>query len=198
MKEMTLKEIEKALGYEIKIIADKPGRKLADIAVGETFKVGELEFVVLEHSKDTTAVILKNCWKRATFDSSSNNYADSEIRKELNTAFYDTLVPLVGKDNIIKHTIDLTSDDGRKEYENVDDFVSLLTCDLFRRYVYILDKYKPGMWWWLATAYSTKSNGCTTSVRCVDDDNTVNYGDCNIEYGVRPFCILKSDIFVSE
>lgn len=144
MKEMTLKEIEKALGYEIKIIADKPGRKLADIAVGETFKVGELEFVVLEHSKDTTAVILKSCWKRAEFDCESNNYAESDIRSDLNTTFYNTLSSLVGKDNIIKHTVDLTSDDGRKGYEKVEDFVSMLTCDLFRRYVYILDKYKPG------------------------------------------------------
>ncbi len=198
MQEMTLKEIEKALGYEVKIIADKPRRMLSDIAVAETFKVGKLEFVVLEHAKDTTAVILKDCWRRAKFDNTSNNYAESDIRSDLNTNFYNTLVSLLGKENIIKHTVDLTSDDGRKEYDKVEDYISLLTCDLFRRYVYTLDKYKPGMWWWLATPYSVKSNGYEVSVRCVRGDNSLYCNFCYYDHGVRPFCILKSNIFISE
>lgn len=198
MKEMTLKEIEKALGYEVKIIVDKPRRKLSDIAAGETFKVGDLEFIVLWHSKDTTAVILKNCWKIARFDSNTNNYAKSEIRKELNTTFYNALATLVGKNSIIKYTVDLTSDDGRKDYDVIQDYISLLTCDLFRRYVYTLDKYKPGMWWWLATPYSVKSNGYEVSVRCVGIDNVLYVNDCYYVNGVRPFCILKSNIFISE
>ena len=44
-------EMAKSLGIE--------QNKLSDIPVGETFKIGEYEFIVLEHSKETTAVILK-------------------------------------------------------------------------------------------------------------------------------------------
>ena len=171
--------------------------QLEDVPAGETFKVGDLEFVVLEHWDNATAVLLKELWKTCAFDDASNDYKDSEIRKELNSNFYNELSSAVGEDNIIEHTVDLTSDDGRKDYENCTDDVSLLTCDQYRKYVTILDKYRAGIWW-LATAYSTKDNGYSFSVRCVDDRGTLsNYG-CGNDLGVRPFCILKSNIFVSK
>ena len=200
MREMTLKEIEKALGYEVKIIAEKPKRQLSEIPVGETFKVGDLEFVVLEHSGGVTAVILKEFWRRSKFDDNTNNYAESRVRKELNDEFYNKLSEIIGSENIIKHTVDLTSDDGRKEYGEVKDYIGLLTCDLFRKYVTVLDKYNPKKDWYLATPYSVKSNGYDRLVRCVScvstlDNNFCSNGD---DYGVRPFCILKSNIFVSE
>lgn len=172
--------------------------QLKDIPVGETFKVGNLEFVVLEHESGTSAVILKEFWKASAFDDSSNDYKESEIRKQLNTDFYNELSSAVGEENIIEHVVDLTSDDGRKDYEYCTDKVSLLTCDKYRKYVLILDKYRPGSWWWLATAYSTKDNGYSLSVRCVGNFGALYYMNCSNDYGVRPFCIFKSNIFVSK
>ena len=154
-KEMTLQEIQEKLGCKIKIVDEKAKVKLSDIEVGKPFKVGYLEFVVLEHFSNITAVILKDFWKKASFDSDSNDYRSSDIRKDLNNDFHNQLSEIVGKENIIKHAVDLTSDDGRKEYEICMDYVSLLTCDLYRKYVNILDKYNPRQWWWLATPYST-------------------------------------------
>lgn len=197
-KEMTLQEIQEKLGYKIKIVDEKEKKRLADIEVGKTFKVGSLEFIILEHSKETTAVILKDFWKTAKFDDNLNDYYSSDIRNDLNTNFKNQLAVLVGKTNIIEHTVNLISDDGRKKYGKCHDYISLLTCDLYRRYVEILDKYNPKRWWWLATAYSTKSNGCSSFVRCVISYGTVSNSSCDNNIGVRPFCILKSDIFVSE
>lgn len=196
-KEMTLQEIQNILGYEVKIVASKPTKQLSDIAAGETFKIGDLEFIVLGHTNGNTCVILKDFWKEEKFDSSSNNYANSSVRKELNGKFYNKLVALVGKDNIVRHTVDLTSDDGRDDYEEVEDFVSLLTCDMYRKYVHTLDKYRPSGWWWLATPYSTESNGYSIWVRYVFDDGALCDGDCGCDGGVRPFCIFKSSISVS-
>lgn len=196
-KEMTLQEIQNALGYEIKIVADKPSKQLLDIPVGETFKLGDLEFIVLEHQNGYTNVILKEFWKEDVFDSNTNNYANSNIRKELNRDFYNKLASLVGKDDIVLHTTDLTSDDGRNDYDKVEDYVSLLTCDMYRKYVYVLDKYRPKSWWWLATPYSTESNGYVAFVRIVRDVGTLNGYYCDYNDGVRPFCIFKSSIFVS-
>ena len=196
-KEMTLQEIQNILGYEVKIVANKPVKHLSDIPAGETFKIGDLEFVVLGHTCDNTCVILKNFWKTAVFDCSTNNYANSSIRKELNGEFYNKLVALVGKDNIVQHTVDLTSDDGRNDYNEVEDHVSLLTCDMYRKYVYTLDKHRLDSWWWLTTPYSTESNGYDTWVRNVDDFGTLGDDDCDCSLGVRPFCIFKSSISVS-
>ena len=52
-------------------------------------------------------------------------------------------IGVVGKDNIIQHKVDLTADDGRTDYGVCDDYISLLTCDMYRKCVYILEKYNP-------------------------------------------------------
>ncbi len=172
---------------------------LKDITIGEIVKLGDLEFVVLEHNSDgTTALLLKDFWKTATFDDNSNNYSESNIRKDLNENFYKHLSDIVGSENIVKHTVDLTSDDGRTDYGSCEDYISLLTCDMYRKYVHILDEHRPDNWWWLSTAYSTKSNGYDFSVRCVNNIGALGISGCNDSLGVRPFCILKSNIFVSE
>ncbi len=196
-KEMTLQEIQEKLGCKIKIVDEKAKIKLTDIEAGKTFKVGNLEFIVLEQLPMATAVILKDFWKTAQFDSKSNDYKSSDIRAELNEDFYNQLSEFVGKENIILHNVDLTSDDGREDYEECHDYISLLTCEQYRKYVSILDKHNPKKWWWLATPYSTLSD-YNTLVRCVSNNGTLNNFDCNRNNGVRPFCILKSNIFVSE
>ena len=172
---------------------------LFEIAAGDTFKVGNFEFIVLaqNHALGTTEVLLKDFWKTAKFDDNINNYKNSSIRAELNSNFRDELANEIGTINIIPHTVNLTADDGRKDYGMCDDSVSLLTCDMYRKYVDIIDKYMiTSDWWWLATPYSTR-DGYRYTVRCVNDDGTLCNGICNYDYGVRPFCIFKSNIFVS-
>lgn len=190
-----VKQIEESFGFN--------KTQLKDVAVGETFKVGELEFIVLEHKEYNpgnceTFVILKDFWKTDKLDDSSNDYKESSIRQSLNTEFYALLSNAVGSENIVKHTVDLTADDGRTDYNTCGDNISLLTCEMYRKYVYILDKYNPEKWWWLATPYSTKSNGSALSVCCVFRNGALDNRDCLTYFGVRPFCILKSNIFVSK
>lgn len=184
-------EIKRSFGLGSVCLKYKP--------VGDIAKVGDLEFVVLEHNEDgTTALLLKGFWKTVKFDDNSNNYSESDIRKDLNENFYKHLSDIVGSENIVKHAVDLTSDDGRTDYGSCEDYISLPTCDMYRKYVHILDKHRPDSWWWSATAYSTKSNGYDFSVRCVGSGGALYYDRCRSSLGVRPFCILKSNIFVSE
>ena len=190
-----VKQIEESFGFN--------RTELKNIPEGETFKVGELEFIVLEHREvfpghSETLVILKELWKNAKFDDKTNDYKNSSIRKLLNTDFYELISKSVGAENIVNHAVDITADDGRTDYGSCDDNISLLDCDMYRKYVYILEKYNPKKWWWLVTPYSTKSNGYEVSVRCVLGSGAVNDSLCNDVNGVRPFCILKSSIFVSK
>ena len=104
----------------------------------------------------------------------------------------------VGEDNVVSHTVDLTSDDGLKDYGKVERRCSLLTADMYRRYIDILDKFKPDSWWWLATPHSTKRHENDSWVKCVSPSGFIFYGGFYFRgSGVRPFCILKSNIFVS-
>ena len=175
-----------------------PCAKLADVPVGETFKIGSWEFVVLEQLGDATAVILKDLLADDQEFGESNNYAESAV-DALCCEFAGELEDTIGKDNLCEHTVDLTADDGLKDYGSVQCKVSLLTCERYRRYVEALDKHRPGEWWWLATALSTPTHGYSRAVKCVAPSGYVSYGYISVNnFGVRPFCILKSTIFVSR
>ena len=200
MKEMTIQEAQEALksfGVDVNIVEHKSRRKLSDVPVGETFKVGDLEFIVLEHKNNTTAVLLKGLLEMMKFCKYSNDYTYSDVWRELNDYFYDRLTAVIDANSIVFHEVDLTSDDGRDDYGTTNCNVSLLTCDMYRKYVRILDKYRPNShWWWLATAQSTESNGCTVNVCVVLPDGTIHSDACTSYNGVRPYCVFKSDILV--
>lgn len=167
--------------------------KLASIPIGDTFKIGGEEWIVLEQSGNTTAVLKKDLLSDShKFDSNTNNFAKSEIYSFLNDEYYAKLAALIGTNNICEHTVDLTADDGLKDYKKCKAYVSLLTCELYRKYTDIMLKYNPKQWWWFATAYSTPIRGYSELVRCVDGYGALGNICCDYNCGVRPFCILKS------
>jgi len=168
--------------------SDKP---LGKVAPGKTVKIGKREYIVLGHGTDTTALITKEFVKEARFDEKTGDYAASEIRQFLNNNFYKELCNAVGADNVVKHTVNLTANDGTGKGNYVKDNVSLLTADLYRRYREYLPAY--GNWWWLATPFS-KEDGYALSVCCVRGDGALGWDDCGWSSGVRPFCILSSSI----
>ena len=171
--------------------------KLKDIPVGEPFKVGNYEFVVLEHSKETAAVIMKDPLHSEKQFGKNNNFENSNVIK-LCEAFGKEIEGIIGEDNLIEHTVDLTSDDGLKDYGKIKRKMSLLTAELYRRYVETLDKHKIDAWWWLATAYSTPTHDSSSWVKCVSPVGDIGFINCDDNVGVRPFCILNSNIFVSR
>ena len=171
--------------------------KLKDIPVGEPFKIGDYEFVVLDCSEETTAVILKGLLHEEKQFGKNNNFENSNVDK-LCEAFGKEIAGIIGENNLIEHTVDLTSDDGLKDYGSIRRRMSLLTANLYRRYVEILDKHKVKAWWWLATAHSTPTHDCSSWVKCVSPDGIISRNLYISKYGVRPFCILNSNIFVSR
>lgn len=174
--------------------------KLSDIPEGETFKVGDYEFVVLKHLEDKTAVILKELLENSMKFGDTNNFSDEGcvVRKRLEK-FASELEGIVGKDNLITHDVDLTADDGLKDYGKTTAKVSLLTCNLYRKYVEILDNYKVKKWWWLVTPFSTPKHDPDNWVKGVAPSGCVGYfSRGNGNDGVRPFCIFNSNIFVSK
>ena len=143
-----------------------------------------------------TAVILKDIWEKTVFGS-NNRLAGSKV-DELCCEFAEAVADLVGYDGIVEHEVDLTSDDGLKDYGSVQCMASPLTAAQYRQYVDVLDCHKPGAWWWLATPFSTEKHDDGGYVKCVSPSGYLSYDLCNIsDRGVRPFLIFKSDIFVS-
>lgn len=171
--------------------------KLSDIAEGEVFKLGDYEMIVLEQSGDTTAVILKDLLATNETFGKTNDYNGSDADL-LCVKFGEDLGDLIGKEKVIEHTVDLTANDGLRCYGKIRRKASLLTAEQYRRYVYLLDKHKVDKWWWMATTWSTPAHGVELIVLCVSPSGRIDSIGCNGRYGVRPFCILDSSIFVSK
>ena len=170
---------------------------LLNIKEAETCKIGDYEFIVCEHTSEGTILLMKDClYEREQFGN-NNNYNGSNV-DALCEKFADELAKVVGAENIILHTVDLTADDGLRDYGTIERRVSLFTANQYRKYVDILDKYRVDIWTWTATAYSTPKHDDECWINCVAPSGSIddiNYGDY---YGVRPFCILNSNIFVSK
>ena len=172
--------------------------KLATVAAGEICMIGSHEMIVLDHhDTGVTLLLRKDALKKMRFGD-NNNYDGSDADWVCNE-FAAELEEIVGEDNIVLHEVDLTADDGLKDYGKVSRKASLRTANMQREYVEILDKYRLDDWEWLATPYSTPTHDHTSWVKCVSPSGRcrlVSYGNGDI--GVRPFCILNSNIFVSK
>lgn len=170
--------------------------KLAEIPAGGTFKIGDRTFVVLDNCGGIAVSITKNVVKTMKFGS-NNNYQGSEA-DTFCKEFANELAEQIGADNLVEFPVDLTSDDGLKDYGKITRYVALMTADQYREYVEILDKHKPDKWWWLATPYSTARHENDLWVKCVSPAGDFDFDIYrSVNRGVRPFCIFKSDIFVS-
>ena len=171
-------------------------KRLKEYDPGKIVKVSETELIILEHCENGTAVLFKNLLDKAMqFDENSCNYANSSIRKYLNGEFLRALETIVGENNIISHSVDLLTDDGIKTHGTVTDKISLITTDMYRKYRSVIGENME-RWWWTATAWSDEAE--TNCVRCVYDYGVLGNFYCDYSCGVRPFCILNSEIFVSE
>ena len=168
------------------------------IAPSSVINYGGLDCIVLDVEQDKILVLAKESIGNMPFDEgNSNNFPKGTLCKYLNGEFIKKL-KANGADTsaLIPTTIDLTSDDGLKDYGETTQKIFLLTCDMYRKYRSVIPNLDD--WWWLATAYSTESNGYAYIARYVssdgslDDDNA--YSGSN---GVRPAFYLKSSILES-
>lgn len=168
------------------------------IAPSSVISYGGLDCIVLDVEQDKILVLAKESIGNMPFDEgNSNNFPKGTLCKYLNGEFIKTL-KANGADTsaLIPTTIDLTSDDGLKDYGETTQKIFLLTCDMYRKYRSIIPNLDD--WWWLATAYSTESNGCAGSARSVRSGGGLGNGTAYAGHsGVRPAFYLKSSILES-
>jgi hypothetical protein len=177
----------------IQLKEKKEEKTLGSISPGQTVKLGNREYIVLGHATETTAVITKEFAKKMKFGN-NGDYSKSYVREYCNGEFYNELVNAVGKDNIVKHTVNLMADDGTGKHLFVKDNVSILTTELYRRYRAFFPAH--GDWWWTATRVSDDSLGYAHGVCCVHAYGVLDWDNSDSRGGVRPFCILNSSVLV--
>ena len=153
-------------------------------------------WVVTDIFDDSMEVTKAHLLQKNMFFGKSNNYAESNCREFLNTEYIKDVERKFGEENVLKHSVDLTSMDGFKDYGSVEDRVTIRTFDQYRKQAphFELENLVE----WLATPNQTPKRNDDSYVRIVYDDGRVDYRDCGWRsHGVRPVLHLKSSIFVS-
>ena len=194
-----LEEKENAQAVEC---ADKTGMvELSSLAPGETFKIGKQDFIVLEQKVELsqTMVISKGFMAEdEKFDDDTRDYNKSSLKKLIESDIQPIIENAVGVDNLIEHEVDLTSVDMQNEFGTCKCKVRPITFDEARKYNDLLVNKELDDWWWTCTPWSTVERDWPYSIAVVSSSGSFYDGVCNDFYGVRPFCILKSNIFVSK
>lgn len=175
--------------------------QLSELQPGETFKIGEHDFIVLEQNgcSGTTNVISKGFMSEdIVFDDDTKDYNNSNLKKIIEENIQPAIEAGVGVGNIIEQVVSLTSVDMQGEFKPCYCRVRPITFDEARKYNNLLVNKDLDDWWWTCTPWSTADRGWKRTITVVSPSGNVCDYDCCSLLGVRPFCILKSNIFVSK
>lgn len=174
-------------------------KALKAAARGTVFPYAGEKWVVLEHEPAGRTLCLRlDLIPNKPFDENNcNNFATSSSKEWMNGPYLDNLIDAVkGPHAFLTTELDLTADDGLKDYGTCTVTIFLLTVDQYRRNRDVIPNADD--WWWLSTAFSTKSNGYESLARVVYSDGAL---DGNNAYygsnGLRPACYLDSDLLIS-
>lgn len=175
--------------------------RLSELKPGETFKINKYDFIVLcqDDSSQTTKVISKGFMaENVMFDRNTKDYNKSNIKKMIESDIQPIIESAVGAENLVKHDVNLASVDMKHEFENCMCKVRPITFDEAREFNGFLVNKNLNDWGWTCTPWSTKERGCDYSIAVVSPSGNFNYDRYYNYGGVRPFCILKSNIFIEK
>ena len=179
--------------------------RLGKLKRGDKFTAGGIEWLVLGHTNRSqglpivTHIVSTGIIERRAFDEKNrNDLGVSTLLAYLNGEFLERIEDAFGEGTVAEQFIDLTSNDGLKDYGNVKTKVGLLAEEEYRQHRDILPPLGDEGWWWLATPYSTERAGCPSLVRVVHSDGPlVNIVAYYSRIGVRPALYLESDMEIN-
>lgn len=161
--------------------------QLTVLSIGEKFTFKGFEWKVLDKDEDGVFAIMTNFWDTLPFDTDGcNNWEKSSLRRVLNTDFAD----IIGKKNLIPVESDLIADNGDKAYGKTTDYVTIISCDQYRKYREVMPVYESD-WLWTLTPWSCNA-GYAYTVRIVNPTGQIYDGNASYSSGVAPACKFSS------
>lgn len=154
--------------------------------IGEHFIYNGIEFICLDIIDGNYLAMTAKPWAEIPFDTNNHNdWRKSSLRRVLNNDFLE----LLDKKHLVMQTSDLIADNGDKAYGTSEDYVTILSCDQYRKYRDIVPLFEE--WMWTLTPWS-----CNTSfsgiVRVVGPTGCVYGSFAYGSNGVAPACLFSS------
>lgn len=154
---------------------------------GEHFIYNGIEFICLDIIGGNYLAMTAKPYAEIPFDTDGkNDWRKSSLRRVLNNDFLD----LLDRRHLIKQTSDLIADNGDKAYGTSEDYVTILSCDQYRKYREIVPLFEE--WMWTLTPWSCNPSH-SGYVRSVCTTGGVDYYNATNRYGVAPACLFSSE-----
>lgn len=179
-------------------IRDKGKDRLGNLNPGEHFKIADWDFIVLQHNERGTLVISNNLLAENEKFGETRNYKESNVKKVIEEKLLPVVEDAVGKNNIIEHYVKLTSVDMQNEFGDVKCRMRPISFDEAREFNNLLVNNDLPDWYWTLTQWSIEERGWKYSVAVVSPSGDFCHNIFGSSRGVRPVCILNSNIFVSK
>lgn len=156
----------------------------------QEIKIGGIAFTIIQTAESWVKCIASECIGERAFDAQNrNDFAASDIREFLNGEFLKRLIAEGAPEEMFEHfNVDLTADDGLRDYGGDRVRVGLITCDEYRLLRGNIPAL-PDTWWWTATPDSPKN----PYVRNVYSDGTLHIR-LRVEWGQGRSPALRSEI----
>ena len=172
--------------------------ELSMLKRGDVFQTtGKRKYKVLEQYGDTTKIISLDLVKENVEFGDTSDYKTSNVKKLCDTEILKDFEEEFGAENVETHTADIITADGQK-LGTVDCKIRPITFDEAREYTDITPNNDLNDWYWTLSPWSTEERGWKKSITIVSPSGYFNLNVCINDLGVRPVCILKSNIFVSK
>ena len=165
---------------------------------GEVFQTtGKRKYKVLEQYGDTAKIISLDLVKENVEFRYGTDYNKSNVKKLCDTEILKDFEEEFCAENIEEHMTDIITVDGQK-VGSVKCKIRPITFDEAREYTDITPNNDLNDWYWTLSPWSTEDRGWGESLAAVSPLGVIFRHNCSNGYGVRPACILKSNIFVSK
>lgn len=172
--------------------------ELSTLKRGEVFQTtGKRKYKVLEQYGDTTKIISLDLVKENVKFGDNTDYNKSNVKKLCDTEILKDFEEEFGAESIEEHTVDIITVDGQK-VGSVKCKIRPITFDEAREYTDITPNNDLNDWYWTLSPWSTEDRGGTSRYTVVSPSGCVYDDNYDGDNGVRPACILKSNIFVSK
>lgn len=153
---------------------------------GEHFIYNNIEFICLDIIDGNYLAMTAKPWQEMPFDTNNcNDWRKSSLRRVLNNDFLD----LLDRKHLVKQTSDLIADNGDKVYGTCEDYVTILSCDQYRKYRDIVPLFEE--WMWTLTPWTCNA-GIAYDVRYVNTTGSVYVSYAGSTIGVAPACVFSS------
>lgn len=164
-------------------------KSINEIKAGDHFEHKGIEWVCLDVGNETvfavSAKIIADMPFNNEYEDGCNNWRTSSLRKWLNSEFLDENFD---KGALLTIRSALIADNGDDKYGFVEDYVTLIDCDQYRKYRKFMPKYDD--WVWTLTPRSC-GVGTAYLVRLISPSGELGDSDADSTDGVAPACLFN-------